>query len=181
MTQHSKQLIFSMAIVVAILAVGLWISMYTTTPTGIPTPTTLSGSSSISTPTTAATPAPANNTQSASTKPGSTIAIKSITRGNQTASVLDAVSQTITWQTSGYPTNTGVDINLIKKISDTPLSYSLVRQIATHISNTGSYTWIPKTNETGDDLYVEVVCANNADDTLPAGCENTAAPMQVKN
>jgi peptidoglycan hydrolase-like protein with peptidoglycan-binding domain len=117
--------------------------------------------------------------------PPATVAIQSVTKPDTslTAAVISfftgtSPSRTITWQSNGYPSNEGVNINLIKKTSDSPVSYSLVRQLATNVSNTGTYSWKAQSGETGTDLYAEVTCANSA--TSASACQISAAPIQVQ-
>ncbi len=83
----------------------------------------------------------------------------------------------ITWQTADYPQNAGVNINLLKKISASPVSYELVDKIATDAPNTGSFNWIPGPGETGKNLFVQVTCG--AVSQLSAECQTTSKPLPV--
>jgi peptidoglycan hydrolase-like protein with peptidoglycan-binding domain len=100
---------------------------------------------------------------SVTTQPAATVAVQS-TKGNSSEVALAVFSttpavRTITWQTVAYPTNVGVDIHLIRQISQSPASYTLVRQLATNTPNTGSFVWTPQVGETANsNLYVEVTC-----------------------
>jgi hypothetical protein len=94
----------------------------------------------------------------------SEITLKSVSvDSNSLASVSSASMATkkIVWETSSYPKNAGVNINLIRKVSDNPASYTLVRQIAVNTPNDGVESWNPSQNETGNDLYIEVNCGSN--------------------
>jgi peptidoglycan hydrolase-like protein with peptidoglycan-binding domain len=117
---------------------------------------------------------------SSATSPRATVAIKSVAKSSQTASVFGSVSRTIAWQTNNYPTDTGVAINLIKKTSDSPASYTLVRQIANNTPNNGQYTWAPNSGETGNNLYVEVGCPNASTSNLTVSCAINAQPINVQ-
>src|SRR3989338_4233180 len=66
------------------------------------------------------------------------------------------------------PTDVGVNINLIRKISDSPNQFVIVRAITTDTPNDGQETWIPQDGENTSDLYVEVTCLNTYQFT--AGC-----------
>ena len=105
-----------------------------------------------------------------------TVAIQSISHSANTASALSALSNTVHWATDGYPANAGVNVNLIRKISDSPVQYTIVRQLATNIPNTGQYTWVSHSGETGSDLYVEVTCSSN---NLTQGCQVSATPLSA--
>jgi hypothetical protein len=73
--------------------------------------------------------------------------------------------------------NIGVDINLIRKISDNPVSYVFVEKIAKDIQNSGSFLWIPKSNQTGNDLYIEVTCSTTYKFT--SECSFAGTPTKV--
>ena len=83
----------------------------------------------------------------------------SVTPNTNTASLAMSDSKNISWTTSDYPANVGVDINLIKKTSNGLVSYVLVEKIAQNTKNYGSFIWIPKSNQTGSDLYIEITCS----------------------
>jgi hypothetical protein len=82
----------------------------------------------------------------------------------------------VTWDTASYPRNAGVNINLIRKVSDNPTSYTLVRQIAVNTPNDGTESWTPNSNETDSDLYVEVNCGTNY--AFSNGC-TSSTPIKV--
>lgn len=69
-------------------------------------------------------------------------------------------NQNITWTTENFPAGASININLIKKVSDSPVSYELVRQIATNTENDGSFKWSPKRDELGENLQIEIGCGN---------------------
>jgi peptidoglycan hydrolase-like protein with peptidoglycan-binding domain len=115
--------------------------------------------------------------------PSSNVAIQSVSKPSTslTAAVISFFTgansnRTISWQTNGYSANTGININLIRETS--PGSYSLIRQLATNIPNTGTFSWTPLSGETGNDIYAEVTCVYSASST--AGCQVSASPIQVK-
>lgn len=79
---------------------------------------------------------------------------------NQTAAVFSGEVQGVMWQTTNYPTGVGVNINLLRKVSDVPAEYMLVRQIAKDTLNDGVHTWSKiVTDGNVNDLYVEVTCS----------------------
>ena len=69
-------------------------------------------------------------------------------------------NQSITWTTENFPAEASININLIKKVSDSPVSYELVRQIAANTENDGSFKWSPKRDELGENLQIEIGCGN---------------------
>lgn len=108
-----------------------------------------------------------------------TVSVKSVsnTRNNLTAALILSNTKLITWQSSGYPTDVGIDINLIRKVSDSPISYSLVRTIAKDTQNDGQENWTPQSNENGDNLYIEVVCSSTH--SFKGGCQFSGSPIKV--
>ncbi len=108
----------------------------------------------------------------------SEITIKSVSlEDGSVASVASAMStKKVTWDTASYPRNAGVNINLIRKVSDNPTSYTLVRQIAVNTPNDGTESWTPNSNETDSDLYVEVNCGTNY--AFSNGC-TSSTPIKV--
>lgn len=108
-----------------------------------------------------------------------TISVKSVSNSsNGLAAVLLSNSKVITWQTSGYPANIGVDINLLRKISDSPaIEYAFVRTIVKDAANDGQETWTPRSGESDGDLYVEVACSSTYQ--FKHGCQLSGAPVRV--
>ncbi|HEY9481015.1 MAG TPA: hypothetical protein VIR98_02155, partial [Candidatus Paceibacterota bacterium] len=96
-----------------------------------------------------------------------TIAVTSVAASDSLAAAGSSGARLIKWQSSGYPTNLGVNVNLIRKASSSPESFVLVRQIAANTENDGELLWIPQSDEKGSDLFIEVTCAS---DTGDAGC-----------
>lgn len=84
-----------------------------------------------------------------------------------TASVGDL--QHITWTSSNYAAPT-VAINIIRKTSDSPATYELVRQVASSTKNDGDAVWVPALSDVGNNTYVQVACVQSAQ-----AC--TAAPL----
>lgn len=80
------------------------------------------------------------------------------------ASVFLSQTKEIKWETKNYPANIGVNINLLRKVSDNPVEYELVRQIAKDTANDGLETWLPLSSD-GDksNLYIEVTCSTTHD------------------
>ena len=108
-----------------------------------------------------------------------TLTQKAQSTHNQSASVIEAFtddSLTITWESNGYPATSTVNINLIQKVSDSPVAYSLVANIASNVPNIGSYVWKPLREQTGADLYVEVTCSKNSISMGPCQISTDPAP-----
>lgn len=79
---------------------------------------------------------------------------------NIDTSVLEVGEENVVrWQTENFPAGAFVHINLIKKVSDSPLQYELVRQIAAYSVNDGEESWIPEKSDIGEDISIEVTCA----------------------
>lgn len=74
----------------------------------------------------------------------------------------------VRWQTTNFPSNGKVDINLVKQTSQSPRSFVLVRPIVKGAPNTGSATWTPGTGDIGSDLSVQVGCSSLS--TFAEGC-----------
>lgn len=106
-----------------------------------------------------------------------TISMLSITDVASTAGAIFAGGKIISWQTANYPANAGVNINLIRKISDSPKEFTLVRTLATDTPNDGEETWVPQEGENSDDLYIEVTCSGNYQ--FQAGCSLSSDPIKV--
>jgi hypothetical protein len=85
-------------------------------------------------------------------------------------------ARVINWETSNFPADSLVTVNLIRKISDSPMSFEMVRTIVTDVPNNSSVSWVPETSEVGDDLYIEVVCS--AIQTT-GGCRTNSAPIKA--
>ncbi|MEK7610097.1 MAG: hypothetical protein AAB470_03220 [Patescibacteria group bacterium] len=69
--------------------------------------------------------------------------------------------QNIKWTSSNYIPKT-VGVNIIRKVSDNPASYELVRTVASATLNDGSAVWVPAKTDAGDNIFVEVACAVSA-------------------
>lgn len=95
-----------------------------------------------------------------------------------TAAVLLSNQKIVTWRTVGYPSSIGVNINLLRKVSDSPKVLVLVRRLATDTPNDGSEIWVPQAGETGDNIYVEVTCSSTFQ--FRAGCQMSGDPVKVK-
>lgn len=104
----------------------------------------------------------------------STLAIASVTLPS---SAVLAGAKTISWQTENYPANAGVNINLIRKISDSPKEFVLVRTLETDTPNDGEEGWVPQSEENYNDLYIEVTCSNNYQ--FKEGCNLSSDPIKV--
>jgi len=107
----------------------------------------------------------------------SVVGITSIRTVSNTASAIGASSKEILWQSANYPQGSGVNINLIRKTSDSPISFELVRVLASNTPNDGSETFDFSLSENGNNLYVEVTCTSATDN--PQGCSVTSEPIRV--
>lgn len=105
----------------------------------------------------------------------SSISIQNANSG--AASVFLSNEKVINWRSSDYPSGKGVNINLIRKVSDSPKSFVLVKTIAANTPNDGQERWTPGSKETTDDLYVEITCTAEA---LAQGCKTIGEPAKVK-
>ncbi|HEY0220917.1 MAG TPA: hypothetical protein VGC58_01710 [Candidatus Paceibacterota bacterium] len=119
-----------------------------------------------------ATPTPTQQTGNATV---ATLSVSGSVSGS--ASALLAGEKTISWKTSNYPSNAGVNINLLKKVSDSPRQFTLVRVLAKDTANDGSEKWIPQSGETGSDMYVEVTCSTTY--AFNSGCTLSTEPTQI--
>jgi peptidoglycan hydrolase-like protein with peptidoglycan-binding domain len=119
----------------------------------------------------------ANGKLASTEQPKSAGSLISVTGDTDSANVFSASARKVSWQTSTYPANTGVNINLLRKVSDNPASYVLVDKIAIDTKNDGVETWVPKTGQTGSDLYIEVTCSSTAQ--FKNGCSFTGAPVKA--
>ena len=70
-------------------------------------------------------------------------------------------TQVVTWESKNFPKGAFVNINLIKKVSDSPVRYDLVRQIAQYSPNDGQELWVVTKADLGANLYIEVTCAGS--------------------
>lgn len=117
------------------------------------------------------------STNTATLNDGSVVSISSIESVTGLAAIFSADSKVITWETSGFKAGEPIDINLIRKTSDSPVAYELVRKIADNTKNDGKYTWAPKEGELESGLFIEVTCSGN--ETVE-GCEVGTSPLSVK-
>jgi hypothetical protein len=108
----------------------------------------------------------------------STVSSLSVVDDNSTASAISVGTKMISWQTSNYPKDVGVNINLVRKISDSPKQFDLVRTLAIDTPNDGKETWVPQNGETSNDLYIEVTCSTSYQ--FNSGCSLPVDPIKVK-
>lgn len=66
--------------------------------------------------------------------------------------------QHITWTSQNYNSNT-VSINVLRKVSDAPVSYELIRTISAATANDGDAVWVPTKAEVGTNIIIEVACS----------------------
>jgi hypothetical protein len=113
-----------------------------------------------------------SNTQTSDT----TVSAKSVLPLSGIASVFAANSRVISWETTSFPSNAGVNINLLKKISDSPIEYTLVKNIATNTANDGQETWNATTEELNSGLFIEVTCSAIQ---TPGACAVVGQPIEA--
>ncbi len=65
--------------------------------------------------------------------------------------------QDINWASENYQPKT-VSIQLIKQVSNSPISYELVRVLVDKTKNDGHAVWIPAKQDLTDNLLVEINC-----------------------
>ncbi|MEQ1500166.1 MAG: peptidoglycan-binding domain-containing protein [Parcubacteria group bacterium] len=117
-------------------------------------------------------------TMSATPQLRASVSTRSVqTSNSNTATVGLANSRTITWQTTNYPANAGVNINLVRKTSQSPRTFSIVRSISVDTTNDGQETWIPRSGDLTGDVYIEVTCSNSY--KFQGGCQLDGEPMKV--
>ncbi len=115
--------------------------------------------------------------QEPSSVPASVSTESVVNANGDTASVVLSGAKIITWQTSGYPANAGVNINLLRKVSDSPRQFAVVRILATDTVNDGQETWTPQSGENTNDLYIEVTCSSTYQ--FAGGCSLSTEPIKV--
>ncbi len=117
------------------------------------------------------------NKQEVSTDVEATVLTQSVVNASGPASAVLAGAKTVNWQTNNYPSEVGVNINLLRKVSDSPNQFALVRTIVAETPNDGQETWIPGAGENTSDLYVEVTCSSAHQ--FKAGCSLTDGAVKV--
>ncbi len=104
----------------------------------------------------------------------STLAVSDVT---SSAGAVLAGTKTIYWKTASYPANVGVNINLIRKVSDSPKEFVFVRALETNTSNDGESSWLPQVGENLDNLYIEVGCSDSYQ--FQTGCSLSGDPVKA--
>lgn len=82
-------------------------------------------------------------------------------------------TQTVKWTSTNYTPKT-VQVALIRKVSDNPARYELVRMVAPATQNDGAATWVPSTKDLGKGLSIEVGCTFS-----PQACTASKATSQL--
>jgi hypothetical protein len=80
---------------------------------------------------------------------------------NITSEIALGNTQNVTWNSNDISSGR-VTVNVIRKVSDNPATYSLVRTVAISTENDGSATWVPSNKDLGGNLYVEIGCTKTA-------------------
>ena len=80
---------------------------------------------------------------------------------NSVSQVALGNTQNVLWNSQSITSNR-VAVNIIRRVSDNPAKYELVRTVATSTANDGSATWVPSNKDLGDNLYIEIGCTESA-------------------
>ncbi|MDE2040988.1 MAG: hypothetical protein KGI59_01195 [Patescibacteria group bacterium] len=85
--------------------------------------------------------------------------------------------QNVLWKAFNYSPAT-VSVAVIRKISDNPARYELVRTVAVATANDGAATWVPAPSDAGANTSIQVGCTLSA-----AACTAgiSASPLAVIN
>lgn len=116
------------------------------------------------------------NSKTANNGVVATIGISSLVNLDNVASVGSVGGKEISWSSTNYPEKTEVNINLIRKISDSPQTFELVSTIAKNTENDGSEVWFSYPKENTENLYLEVTCATTI---IPQGCIVASLPLAI--
>jgi hypothetical protein len=103
------------------------------------------------------------------------VSVVSIDNIDGLAAIFSANSKDIKWISNNFSGNTGVNINLLRKISGDPIEYELVRTIVKNTPNDGSYLWTPREGEINSGLYIEVSCPQYSS----TKCTVSGNPLEV--
>lgn len=87
----------------------------------------------------------------------------------------------VSWRTENFPNGAFVNVNLLKKVSDSPIKYELVRQITQYGVNDGVEIWKIDKGDMGDKLYIEVTCAGSTRFTNGCGGSMDNSQLAVKD
>lgn len=93
------------------------------------------------------------------------------------ANTISSDIKTIRWQTQNYPQGAGVNINLLRKTSESPVAWEFVRTIAVDTANDNQESWLPLPGENTGDVYIEVTCSNTY--KFKGGCKLGGGPIKV--
>lgn len=111
--------------------------------------------------------------------PQSSVSVSSVSSNKSlAAAVFLSSSKKVEWNTANYPVNVGVNINLLKKVNTSPVTYEFVRHIAKDTPNDGQEVWTPTSAEKNLDLYIEVTCSTTY--TFTKGCQISRDPIKVQ-
>ena len=101
----------------------------------------------------------ANVTHQTSQQSVSSSSIASLSLTNLSGGTVDVGQiQHVNWTADNYAAPT-VSVNVIRKVSDNPARYELVRTVASAKSNNGSAVWVPAKTDAGTDVLIQVGCA----------------------
>ena len=66
----------------------------------------------------------------------------------------------IRWESQNYSSQSPVNIVLMKKVSDNPNTYELVKTIVANTPNDGGEIWVPTKNEVGSAFKIQIGCGS---------------------
>lgn len=107
---------------------------------------------------------------------GASVSVENYSSG-AAAVFLSGNKRIIKWHTNNYPTGAGININLIRKVSDNPKSFAFVKTVVVNTENDGEYIWFPLLGETGANMFIEIACPNTYQFTQ--GCQVSGEPIIV--
>ena len=87
------------------------------------------------------------------------------------------VSQTIRWTSSDYPAGVGVNINLLRQVSNNPSKFEFVKAIKKETPNDGQEVWTPVVGDNGNNLVIQVSCSSSF--VFPEGCSSSNGSTQL--
>lgn len=81
------------------------------------------------------------------------------------------VPQTIRWVSSDYPAGLGVNINLLRQVSNNPNRFEFVKTIKKDTPNDGQEVWTPAVGDNGNNLVIQASCSQSF--VFPDGCTSS--------
>lgn len=84
-------------------------------------------------------------------------------------------TEKVTWNTGDYPKGALISLHLIKKISNDPARFELVRMLTPQTVNDGVEYWSPMAEDGVGEFYIEVACAESYQ--LQGSCSARIEPL----